>query len=188
MSIINRRSLLGASGAGLMLSVSQARADDKTQPAPPMPSVASFARSPVVDEISLSPDGKRVAIVTQKGDDKILIDFTVADQKPRRLNLGPHKVRDMFWGDNGHVVIVTSTTIALKNFVGGKHEFSMARNIDVEAGHVITLLEGQDGFYPIVQGNLQRVRIKTQYRLLASSYRMSDFYFDLCLFNFSLDA
>ncbi len=166
-----------------------ARADEAkpTQPETPMPPVEAFARFPVVDQIALSPDGTRVAIVTQRGDNKILIDFTVADQKPRVMSLGPSKIRNLFWGDNRHVVIVSSTTAELENFVGSRHEFSIAHMLDVDAGKDVVPFAGDKDFHPIVIGDLQRIKTKDGYRLTASNYQMTDEDLSLCLYSFALD-
>jgi hypothetical protein len=88
MFIITRRLLLGVTGAGLVLPslvASRAWAQDAAKPATPttpMPSIKTFAQTPTVDQIALSPDGKRIAAITQKDDEKFLLFFDLAGGDP----------------------------------------------------------------------------------------------------------
>ncbi len=190
---IDRRTLLGTSGAGLALGlccIRPARAEEATKPAAPaapMPSVEVFARTPRVDQISLSPDGKRVAVITQDGDNKILLYFDIADIKTRRVTIGPAKIRDLFWGDNDHVVIVNSTTTSLPQFVGKRQELNLASSLDLKTVKLRTFFSNEEGFYNIVMGNLQRIKSDGEYRVTASSYQMTGGY-NLCLYSFGFNT
>ena len=187
---MNRRALLSASGAGLALSAVSlgARADDApAAPPPPRPSIEVFARTPQVANIALSPDGKRVAAVSRHGDDGILIFFDVADPKLKSINMGPDKVRDIFWGDNEHVVLVNSLTTALPEFAGYKNEFLVARSVDLVTQKVRVLFGEEENFYGMVIGDLRRVKVNGEYRVVASNYQKLNDY-PLCLYSFSMTA
>ncbi len=190
---IDRRTLLSTSGAGLAMSlcfVRPARAQDAAKPTPPaapMPSVDVFARTPMVDQITLSPDGKRVAVITQDGDNKVLLYFDVADIKMRRVTIGPAKIRDLFWGDNDHVVLVNSTTTSLPQFAGRRQEINLASSLDLKTAKLRTFFSSEDGFYNIVMGNLQRIKVDGLYRVTASSYQLTGGY-NLCLYSFGFDT
>ncbi len=174
---INRRGLLGTASAGVALSlcaVRSVRAEETAKPVPPMPSIETYARTRRVDQIALSPDGKRVAIVSQKGDDKVLIHFAIADPASKSIFLGPSKVRQLLWGDNDHIVLVESTTTALPKFAGYRHEFSQARVINLNTGKVRTLFSGKDGFYNIILGDVRRIKVDGEYRVVASNYHFSN--------------
>ena len=187
----NRRNLLRLSGAALAAAAVPwtARADEAApaKPTTPMPDVEVYAASPLVDQISLSPDGKRVALVSQKGDDKVLMHFHIGDDGNKLIGLGPAKIRDLMWGDNQHVVLTNSVTTSLYGFAGDKHEFSQARAINVDTADYKLLFSREDDFYAIVEGGLRRIRTpEGAYRVTAQNYHMADGY-EMCLYSFSLD-
>ena len=190
-SLTNRRELLALSGAAAALGSlpSLARADDApmAKPQGPMPPIEAYAASPLIDQISLSPDGTRIAVVSQKGDNKVLAHFHVKDPTAKTIGLGPAKIRDLFWGDNQHVILTNSATFSLPQFAGDKHEFSQARTIDVDSGKADLLFNKEDNFYAIVEGGLRRIKVDGQYRVTAQNYHMTGGY-ELCLYSFSLDG
>ncbi|WP_303831095.1 alpha/beta hydrolase family protein [Asticcacaulis taihuensis] len=187
---LDRRTLLRFSGAASALGCLPltARADDKTTPASSAPPpIEVYAATPQVDNIALSPDGKRVAVISQKGDDKMLVYFDIAEPTAKSIRLGPAKIRNLFWGDNDHVVIVDSQTTSLPQFTGSKQELSLARVLDLRTVKLRTLFDKEDDFYGIVMGPVYRVKIDGAYQLMAANYRMQGEY-NYCLYQFSLDA
>ncbi len=196
MTIFNRRHLLTTAGAGAITATALARsvrAADAPAPSGP-PAIEIYAGSPLVDQIALSPNGQRIAIVTQKGDEKKLLYYDIANPAPKSIALGPAKVRDLFWGDNDHVILADSETRALAGFAGYRHEFLLARSIDVNTAQITTFFYNMGGFYNIVMGDLQRIKTPEGYRVTASNYRLQtddgvNSLYDgkLFLYSFSLD-
>ena len=187
---INRRALLGVSGASLAAAALPmgARADETPAAAPPpRPSIEVFARTPQVANIALSPDGKRVAVVTRRGDTGYLLFFDVANPQLKSINMGPPKVRTIFWGDNEHVVLVNSMTTVVPEFVGYKNEFLIARSVDLNTTKVRVLFGEEENFYGMVLGDLQRVKVNGEYRVTASNYQMQNEY-PMCLYSFGMTA
>ena len=184
----DRRAFLRLSAASSALGFLplNARADETAAAGPPPP-IETYAATPLVDNIALSPDGKRVAVISQKGDDKMLVYFDVADPAPKSLRLGPAKIRNLFWGDNDHVVIVDSQTTSLPQFTGSKQELSLARVLDLRTNKLRTLFDREDHFYGIVMGPVYRVKIDGVYNLMAANYRMEGAY-NYCLYQFGLDS
>ncbi len=190
-AITDRRRLLLSTGAvvGLGLAPSlnlRAQEVKPTETASSPPPVSAYAGSPLVDQIAISPDGKRIAIVSQKGDEKLLLHSDVSEPTLRTLQIGPAKIWDLFWADNDHVVLVNSQTTALEGYVGAKHEFYLARVIEVNTASVNTLFSDMDGFYNIVRGDLHRIKTADGYRVTASNDRFRDDY-PVCLYSFSVD-
>jgi len=177
---------LSAASSALGLLPPSVRADETAAAGPPPP-IETYAATPLVDNIALSPDGKRVAVISQSGDDKLLIYFDVADPAPKSLRLGPAKIRNLFWGDNDHVVIVDSQTTSLPQFTGSKQELSLARVLDLRTNKLRTLFDREDHFYGIVMGPVYRVKIDGVYNLMAANHRMEGEY-NYCLYQFGLDS
>lgn len=173
---LNRRALLGATGAcfaSANLAPYMARADEAAKPpAIALPPIEAYAGAPTIDRISISPNGERIAIITQTGDHKMLMHYDIANPQPKITKLGTDKVRDLFWGDNAHVIVVDSVTAALSGFAGYRHEFRLAHSINVDTGQVASLFDNMGGFYNVVLGDLQRIKTPDGYRVTASNYRL----------------
>jgi len=167
----SRRAFLATGAAAFAAGARLAEAQTAPAASGP-PAVEIYAGSPLVDQIALSPDGQRIAIVTQKGDEKILLHYEIANPQPKSLSIGGAKVRDLFWGDNAHVILVDSQTTALTGFAGYRHEFTLARCIAVDTGEATTFFSNMEGFSNVVLGGLHRVKTPDGYRVTAANYRL----------------
>lgn len=194
MKWLNRRQILAWGTAATAASIAfptVARQVSETNatlaPLNAQPSLETYIKPPIVDQIALSPDGKRIAFITQSGDDRRLGFFDIAAPKVKSVHLGKIKTRGLFWGDNDHIVFVDSLTDSVPGFTFGLHEFFQAQVLDVRTGDVQTLFRKVDGFYNIIFGDLKRLKINDQYRVTASSIRMNGD-FERALFSFELDT
>lgn len=181
-SIVNRRAFLAASSAATALAMgSRVCAADLPPP------IEIFAASPGVSEIAISPDGARIAVMTQTGDHKKLIWFNIADFKQTAIDFGVRKTRQLLWSDNSHVLSVASTTAHIPGIAGWKHEYAIGYNVEVTTGDSKILFGDEQGFYDIIAGDLNRIKTATGYEMTASSpYVRSDF--SLCLSAFAPDS
>jgi len=184
---IHRRALMRLAGASAAIGCLPLVAKADAAEIPPVPPIEIYAASPLVDQIALSPDGKRVAIMSQNGDDKLLMWFDIGSDNTKSLRLGPAKIRNLFWADNDHVVIVDSQTTSLPQFTGRKQEMTLGRVLDLKTIKLHTLFDKEEGFYGIVMGPIHRVVIDGQVCLMAANYRMSGEY-NYCLYRFTLDT
>ena len=198
MKKLNRRNILALAGAGVTVTAigrraqaQDATAKDTAAPAAPLgdpPPLDLFAASPLIDDISLSPNGKRIAFVSQKVDQKVLGYFDIADRKLHTFALGAKKIRSIFWGDNTHVVLVSSQTDSLPEFAGYKNEFLLGEIINLDTLDVRQIFGHMDNFYNIIQGNLGRIKVDGDYRITASGYHFGGQYEEpyLCLYSFTV--
>ncbi|MBW8880084.1 MAG: S9 family peptidase [Asticcacaulis sp.] len=128
----HRRMLFRLGGAAAFgLTAPVARAKGAGTPLAPPP-VEAYAAPPFVDHIALSPDGRRCALVTQKGDQKILAHFRTDAPDPQLIPLAASKIRGLFFGDNDHIVLTESTTTSLSEFAGNRQEIHLARTLNLE--------------------------------------------------------
>ncbi|WP_443748284.1 alpha/beta hydrolase family protein [Asticcacaulis solisilvae] len=185
----NRRILLAGAGAGLGLAFG-ARAEDAKAPAKPetpAPSVELYARSPLVSNIALSPDGKRVALINQKDDTNFLVFFDIAGGKPKRVGLGAGKMRGLLWADNDHVVIINSVTTSLPELAASKSELYLASCLDLNTLKMANFFSRDDEFYNIVEGDIRRIKVNGEYRVTASNFKRNP-PFDEYLYSFAADS
>jgi dipeptidyl aminopeptidase/acylaminoacyl peptidase len=181
---IDRRALMSGS-AGLLTTAAFPALAQVPSARPPLD---LFTTPPLIDAVALSPDGKRIAFITQLNDIHALGYYDVADRKITTVRLGPDKVRGLMWADNTHVVVTASTTASAAAFAGDRHEFSRAVVINLATDKTETLYAGREGFYSMIVG--EPVRIKPAdgaYRVAAINYSFSgDRAVLLC--SFGLDA
>lgn len=164
--MIDRRSLLGAAGASLALAtVSSARA---WAAAPPLPPIDAFAHTPAVNHVAISPDGKRVAVVSQTGDDKFLLFWALPDGKPETVHLGKVKIRNLFWGSDDYIIVANAITAEI---YFNKGDYLSVHSVDTRTKAIQTFFS--DKTYPFAAGNLARIKTSEGYRVTASTYESS---------------
>ena len=176
----DRRALLRAGTASAVLAALPLRTSAQDA-IPPAPGVEVYA-NPQVGQMALSPSGARVAIVTQSGDTRLLIHFEIADPKPVKIPLGPDKIRDLFWADESHLVVIDSVTTRLDDGSAAfmkKGEWFQARLIDLATLNFTTLFQAGPHdpggeFFPIVVGNVDRIKTPEGYRITAANVSMQD--------------
>ena len=175
MRHLSRRGILTFCGAAAASAAVGHRSAAQIAPAqPPSPETPSplevFSRTPLVDNIAILPNGGRIAAVTEKGDDKFLLYFDLPKGAPQHVNLGAVKIRDLFWGDNDHIIVGRSTATDI--FDMDVHEYFSAYSIDTKTQKVQQLFDHER--YPDIEGGLSRVKKGGQYRLTAGRYKGSN--------------
>lgn len=97
---------------------------------------------PGVEDMSISPDGKGLAIVGRINDERKLL-ILDGDQKVRALTpLGDLKLRYIRWVGTDAVMVVTSATQILgPNFTEAKHEFYGATVVPLDGGKAYMVYE-----------------------------------------------
>jgi len=191
-----RRHMLQASVAGLgflaqgaqgaMAQTKEAIPAQPSAPAPsPKPDFSVFAATPFIDHIALSPDGSKIAMITQKGDEKIL-GFINTDRSNRTLiGLGKGEIKDLFFADESHLIIINSVATSLPEYAS-KHQIShVAIIFDMVTHKTKKLYDNMENFYGMVTGYWQRIKTPTEYRVVASNVRM-DGVFNRALYSFSV--
>jgi dipeptidyl aminopeptidase/acylaminoacyl peptidase len=178
---------LAAGGTGYARAEKTSDAEAEANPAPSEPPpIEAFASLPSIEQITISPSGTRIAFITSRNDQKLLVYFDVASEKLQSVSVGPAKIRGLFFGDDSHVILINSQTNALEGFVGNKHEFMLASSINIETGHISNFFNHENGYYNIVCGNLQRIKMNGVYQVTASNYEINSPY-SLNLFSFDLE-
>src|SRR3569623_3854976 len=75
---------------------------------------------------------------------------------------------------NGAVLVVSSQTQRLMQFVGDRHEFYVAQIIDIDTPGAVTLFTGMEDFYNIITGTVYRIKVDGKYRVAAASPHLVD--------------
>ena len=136
--------LFAAVGAALMLVVGGSAAT--AQPARPAPPpIEAYGQLPGLDQVSISPDGTRLAFIGQVGDKRRLGVQTLAGQALGAVDLGDVKIRAISWLDNNHIVIVRSTTTTRLSAYGDITEAYNGQIYNVETRQFANVLSSVRG-------------------------------------------
>ena len=93
-----------------------------------------YGNLPTLENVSLSPDGTRLALIQTNGNDRILAVLSLADHKlaGKPEALGTLKMRSVEWADNSHLLLITSKTDAPIFLSGRQSEWDMLSVWDID--------------------------------------------------------
>jgi dipeptidyl aminopeptidase/acylaminoacyl peptidase len=117
-------------------------------------------RLPALEDVSISPDGERIAYVKTHGDERVLV-VTALDHPaaPTGVQVGDSKLRSVGWIDNGHLLIgVSETTVPAIKFrttnFSSSFEWGRLLTFDVQKGdlHALSFNVPDELTYDLVAG------------------------------------
>lgn len=107
------------------------------------PGLEVYGRLPNIEQIEISPDGSRLAIVQTDGESRVLI---IRDAKTNAAQkaypASQLKIRDIRWAGPEHVLLTTSSTQTIMDLTNPRAEWLMAFDLDISAGKARSLMEG----------------------------------------------
>jgi dipeptidyl aminopeptidase/acylaminoacyl peptidase len=84
----------------------------------------AYGRLPSLEEVSLSPDGTKLAFVSTTEDFRAFVVMSLGDRKVLGGGkVGDAKLRELTWADNDHLLIISSATELPYGFVGEATEW-----------------------------------------------------------------
>jgi len=100
-----------------------------------------YGRLPNLEDVSLSPDGSKIAFVRTTSDVRALAIVSLADNKlVGGGKLGEAKVRDVQWADDDHLLITVSDTgLPPIGFIGPEREFEVLRSYELSTKQMTAL-------------------------------------------------
>lgn len=112
--------------------------------------LAVYGRLPTLEQVEISPDGKRLAIIETNGEARTLVVRGVAAGSPaKRIPAAAAKIRDLRWAGSDHLILTISTTSTIMDVKSARAEQLMAYDVDVETGKPRALMAGG----PTVRGS-----------------------------------
>ncbi len=184
MNSINRRTLLGVTGAVAVTSFAATRVRAQTVPTAPTPQ--QWAKSPAVANINLSPSGNRLAYISEEDGNKILYDFDLTTKQSTPYNMGTAKIASLGWIDDDHILVVTFVADKLDVYAGGQATFKIATIFNLKTRSPNILFHNVDNFAGITRGNLKVIDYKGERQVVASAQRL-DSDDSVYLYRFALD-
>ena len=102
--------LLAAIALSLLAAPLGAGAQPVAAPAAAPAPLEAYGRLPQLEEVTISPDGTKIAFITWVGDSRRLHVQQIGGPALAAVGLQDQKVRDVRWGSPNHLLITTSTT------------------------------------------------------------------------------
>lgn len=107
------------------------------------PDLAIYGQLPTVEDVAISPDGTKLAVIVTNGDQRYLTIRQVGGGVLRTVVAGSIKLRGVQWAGPNHVLLVTSQTTQVFGLMGPAREYMMALDYDVATGKQTVLLKDQ---------------------------------------------
>ncbi len=102
------------------------------QPAAAAP-LEAYGRLPSIEDVTISPSGHAVATITTDGEKRTLVVRDLATNTiTLRGYMGDHKIRNIQWAGDNHLVVVSSTTSRAFNVTNGFREWFFGNVIDLK--------------------------------------------------------
>lgn len=105
--------------------------------------LAAFGHLPTVDQIALSPDGTKVALIVGGDNGRQLQVRAVAGHAMLKVaTVSRTKIRALQWAGGNHLLITQSTTAEVLGLSGPKREYLLVSDLNVTTGKMTALLNG----------------------------------------------
>ncbi|MET0336953.1 MAG: S9 family peptidase [Caulobacter sp.] len=101
----------------------------------------AYGRLPKIEDVNISPDGKRYAVSGTNGEQRLLIVRRVEDDKlVIAIGAGSQKIRDVRWAGSDHLIVTTSQTTSVMDVVGDRREWMTSLVLNVAKSRAGPLL------------------------------------------------
>jgi len=105
--------------------------------------LAIYGRLPQYEEVRVSPDGSKLAMVLTNGDERFVIVRTLAGQQLSGVRAGTTKLRGLTWAGEDHLIMVSSQTTEVFDLQGPAREYYMALDFNLVTKKQSLLLRSQ---------------------------------------------
>ncbi len=139
--------LLFAAGAACLtlLSARAFAADAK-------PDLAVYGQLPNIEQVELSPDGSKLAVVVTNGDQRFLTVRQVGGGILGGMKVGDTKLRDVTWAGEDHLILVVSRTEQVFGLAGPSREYFLATDFNWKTKKQTFLLRNQPESMNVIIG------------------------------------
>src|SRR3954468_11632457 len=98
----------------------------------------TYGRLPSLEDIALSPSGKRIAFVRTKENQRLIAIADLPNTLLARMGMGEVKLRELAWADDDHLMITTSSTGMPWGLIGKDTEWLQLSVYEVSSKKVRT--------------------------------------------------
>jgi len=125
------------------------------------PPVEAYGKLPGLEDVSLSPSGQSLAMITVDGEKRALVVATTADNKPLyAADVSGMKIVDVSWAGEDHILVTISATVPLGfDFTVSKAEFSGVFVVNTRTKKMISVFEHNEQIAHVVEGTYGTAQI-----------------------------
>ncbi|ATC32681.1 S9 family peptidase [Caulobacter vibrioides] len=124
------------------------------------PDLSIYGALPMIEDVQISPDGSKLAVVSTDGDKRFLTIRKTAGGGIAGVAVGASKLRGVSWAGEDHVILVSSVATEGMRLVGPPREYFTVSDFDVVKNRQRPLLDGVKETLNIVLGQPQVRMIK----------------------------
>src|SRR5258707_3498029 len=169
---------------GWLLAFALACAAPPTAAAP----LEAYGRLPFIEQVAISPDGARLAVIVSDGEKRQIIIKQLSDGKiVGGVNSGAVKVRWLQWAGPGHVLITSSSTTSIPDLIGPRDEWYMTVDFDISRLRQRALLDHVEESMNVVVGAPAVRTIDGKLYAFITGIHFVDDYGRLAVFKVDLD-
>ena len=130
------KSLLAAGAACLALCSSAAFGAEK-------PDLALYGRLPQIEDVTISPDGSKLAVIMTDGEERLLAVRQLDGKILAGVKAAKTKLRDVLWAGEDHVIMLSTQTAIVYGLQGPAREYLMAVDFNLITRKQSLLLRSQ---------------------------------------------
>jgi hypothetical protein len=139
------KSIPAAGAACFILLSAPAYAADK-------PSLAVYGQLPTIEEVEISPDGTKLALILTNGEQRSLVVRQLGGGILGGVNAGPTKLRGVTWVGEDHLLMIASQTADVIGLAGPAREYYMATDFNLKTKKQTPLLRSQPSAMNVIIG------------------------------------
>jgi len=107
------------------------------------PDLAVYGQLPTLEQVEISPDGAKLAVIMTNGDQRYLAIRQVGGGLIKGVVVGSNKLRGVQWAGADNILLLTSQTTKVFGLDGPSREYLMASNFNIATGQQRLLLKDQ---------------------------------------------
>lgn len=152
--------------------IALAAATTANNAAPALLPPEAFGRIPIITDVVLSPNGKRLAWADNSGAEQAVVMFDLErGAEKRRLKVsGDKKLRGLYWADDETLLLVVSFTDGAGPRVKHRYEWGRTLAVDVSGGDMRTLLMDSTARSLVTGADLLALRTPRPGTVIMSTY------------------
>lgn len=115
-----------------------------------------YGRLPSLENVAISPNGSYMALVKDVNEERVMYVMSLPEAEFKgACKIGKSKLRDIMWADDGHVLIVVSTTSGPpRGFSGRKAEYAMLLVYDISQNTIYNPFNKEKSINEMVLNNI----------------------------------
>jgi dipeptidyl aminopeptidase/acylaminoacyl peptidase len=108
----------------------------------PAAPLEAYGRLPSIERVSISPDGRKLAVIVTSDEERHIAIRTLADGSTKVLRAGNAKVRDLNWAGPNHLLVTSTATATIPFIRAPRSEWATSVDYDLTTGKMRQLLRG----------------------------------------------